>query len=197
MFIFPVTNTNNYVNQLNKKYPVYTSRHLIKLYNPTENTCVVVTNPDEIPLDFYIGKHEITSSGRPVKLHFVLDRNDYSSPNRLDEVIEFVIVYLKKYLEDYSHVFQEIPNFKKEDFCITYTYHDIEIVFKNYFYFNNITSNNRILIDMMRLRDDIFFQYKYTSICKNTLAISDEIQYIHALIHYIPNDHERKCISYK
>ena len=179
---------------------MYTSRHLIKLYNPDEKTCVVVTNPEEIPLDFYIGKHEITSSGRPVKFHFVLDRNDYSSPNRFDEVIEFVLLYLKKYLEDYSrvhHTFIEIPNLKKEDFCITYTYHDIEIVFKNYFYLNNVTSNNRLLIDMMRQRDDIFLQYKYTSMCKNTLAISDEIQDLHALIHYIPNDHERKCVSYE
>ena len=196
--VFPVnTSVSDCVEKINKKYPAYTSKHLIKLHDPANNTCIVITNPEGVSCEFLIGKHEITSRGRPVKFHFVLDRNDYSSPNRLDDLLEFIMNYLRDYFQNYSrvfHIFTEVPHFKKEDFCITYLNHEIEIVFKNYFYLNNVTSNNRLLIDMMRERDDIVLQYKYTSTSKNTLAISDDIQDLHALIHYIPNDHVRKSV---
>ncbi len=201
MQVYPVESfISDCVEKINKKYPLYTSLNLIKLYNPTDNTCII-TPPENVTCEFLIGKHELTSRGRPVKFHFVVDRNDYSSPNRLDELLEFVMICLRDYLTEYSRAFHiftnnEVPHFKKEDFCVTYTNHEIEVVFKNYFYLNNITSNNRLLIDMMRQRDDIVLQYKYTSRCKNTLAISDDIQSLHALIHYIPDDHERKCVVY-
>ena len=208
MQVFPVDSfVSDSVTKINKIYPLYTSKNIIKLYDPVENTCIVV-RPEDIPNDqydspteFLIGKHELTSVKRPVKFHFVLDRNDYSSQNRLNEVLDFVLVSLRDYLVEYSRAFliyanNEIPHLKKEDFCVTYTNHSIEVVFKNYFYFNNVTSNNRFLILMMSARDDIIFQYKYTSRCKNTLAISDDIQSLHALIHYIPDDHERKCVAF-
>ena len=197
-----ISSSNNFHETLtkliDKKYPVQNTRQIIKLYDPTENIFTIIKNPDNISLNYYQNKYEITSRQRPVKFHFILDYNKYSQ--RLDEIFIFVIDFLKNYLTDYSHVFfifQEIPNFKKEDFCITICNNEsIEIVFKNYFYLNNITSNNKLLFEMNRIRDDIFFQYKYTSINDNLLSISNNIQDINSLLHYIPNDHVRKSVCY-